>query len=131
QRLGAGLDLVDNGFQALLELALHARASLQQADVQADDIAVLENFRHVAFDNAHRQTLDHGALADARFADADRVVLSAARENVDHLADLAVAPEDRVKLAAAGTFREVLAEALQGRAVSAGFHAGRSTRGRA
>ena len=82
-RRGAALDLVDHRAQALLELALHARARLHQADVEAAQRHALQHRRHVAVDDALGEALDHRGLADARLADQDRVVLAAAQQDVD------------------------------------------------
>ena len=48
-----------------------------------------------------REALDHRGLADAGLAGEDRVVLPAAHQDVDDLADLLVAADDRVDLALA------------------------------
>ena len=50
-------------------------------------------------DDPLREPLDDRGLADARLADQHRVVLRAAREDLDHAADLVVAADDRVELA--------------------------------
>lgn len=94
-----GLDLVDHRLEALLELALDAGAGLQRAEVEAQEVDVAQRVGHVAVGDRHGQALDQGALADARLADDDGVVLAAAPEDVDELADLEVAAEDRVDLA--------------------------------
>ena len=62
-------------------------------------VTFLQRRRDVAGGDAQREALDDGRLADARFAGEDRVVLPAARQDVDHLADLEVAADDRVDLA--------------------------------
>ena len=111
--LGAGLHLVDDLAQALLELALHAGAGLQQADVERQQLHVLQLRRHVAARDALREAFDHGGLADAGLADQDRVVLAAAHQDVDDLADLVVAADDRVHLAAARLLGQVDGEFLQ------------------
>src|SRR3712207_8532004 len=46
-------------------------------------------------------------------ADEDGVVLGAARQHLDHPADLLVAPDDGVELSGPGRFGEVATEALQ------------------
>ena len=56
----------------------------------------LQRRRHVAGGDAQRQALDQRRLADAGLADDDRVVLPAPHQDVDDLADLAVAAEHRV-----------------------------------
>ena len=97
--VGDGLDLVDHGLEPVLELALDAGAGLQQAEVEAEEATPLSDVGHVAGDDAQRQALDQRGLADAGLADQDRVVLAAPGQDVDHLADLVVAAEDRVDLA--------------------------------
>ncbi len=112
-RLGAGLHLVDHRAQTLFELALHAGAGLQQADIQRAQLHILQRRRHVAARDALREPFHHRGLADAGFADQDRVVLAAAHQDVDHLADLVVAADDRVQLAFARLGGEVGGEFLQ------------------
>src|SRR3546814_4223444 len=65
-------------------------------------------------DLAQGQAFDHGGLADAGFAHANGIVLAAAGQYVDHLADLGVAAEHRVDLAGGGLGGEVLAELADG-----------------
>ena len=52
-------------------------------------------------------------LADAGLADQHRVVLRAARQHLDHAADLLVAPDHRVELALLGGLGQVAAELRQ------------------
>ena len=75
--LGGG-DLVQHRLQPLLELAAILGPGDQGTHVQRQQLALLQRFRHVALDDALGQSLDHGGLADARFADQDRVVFGAA-----------------------------------------------------
>ena len=75
--LGVG-DLLQDRLQALLELAAVLRAGQQGADVEADDLAVAQALGDVAADDALREALDDGGLADAGLADQDGVVLRAA-----------------------------------------------------
>ena len=111
--LGRGLDLLDHLAQAVLELALHAGAGLQQADVEGAQRHVLERRRHVARGDALGEALDDGGLADAGLAGEDGVVLAAAHEDVDDLADLLVAPDDGVDLALAGLLGQIDGEPLE------------------
>ena len=48
--------------------------------------------------HAQSQTFDDGGLAHAGFADEDRIVLGAAREDLDDAHDLVVAADDRIEL---------------------------------
>ena len=107
------LDLLEDGLQALLELAAVLRAGDQRADVERDDAAVAQLLGHVAGDDALGEALGDRGLADAGLADQDGVVLGAAREDLDDAADLVVAADDGVELAVLGGLREVAAELLE------------------
>jgi len=69
------LDLAQDGLETLLELAAELGPGDQRAQVQRDDLLVLERLGHVASDDALGQPFHDGGLADAGFADQDRVVL--------------------------------------------------------
>ena len=73
----------------------------------------LQPLGHVAGHDALGQALDDGGLAHAGLADQHRVVLGAAREHLDHAADLLVAADDRIELALAGRVGEVARVALE------------------
>src|SRR5690606_22110031 len=95
------LHFVDDLPEPVLELALHARAGLQQADVERAQLHVAQRRRHVSFRDPEREAFDDRRLTDARLAGQDRVVLPAPHQNIDDLADLLVAADDRIDLAAA------------------------------
>ncbi len=109
-----GLDLRQNGLQALLELAAVLGAGHQRAHVEGEDGLVAQALGHVAANDALREALDDRRLADAGIADQDGVVLGLAREDLDHAADLAVAADDGVQAAEARLGHEVAAVLLQG-----------------
>ena len=71
------------------------------AEVERDEPLVLQPLGHVAGHDALGQALDDGGLAHAGLADEHGVVLGAARQHLDDAADLLVAADDRVELAAA------------------------------
>ena len=110
-RLG---DLLEDGLEAVLELAAVLRAGDERAEVERDDALVLQRLGHVALDDALREALDDRGLADARLADQHGVVLRAAREHLHDAADLVVAADDRVELALARELGEVAAVLLEG-----------------
>ena len=99
--------------QPLLELAAVLRAREQRADVERPDALALQPLRHVAGDDPLREPFDDRGLADAGVADQHRVVLRAAREDLDHAADLLVAADHRVELALLGELGQVAAELLE------------------
>ena len=107
------LDLLEDGLEALLELAAELRAGQQGADVERDQAPALERVGHVAGDDALGEALGDRGLADARVADQHRVVLGPPREHLDDAADLLVAADHRVELARLGVGGQVLAELLE------------------
>ena len=70
---------------------------------------------HVAGGDPQCKTFDHGRLADARFAGQDRVVLAAARENIDDLAHFGVAAQHRIDLFLAGQLGQIRGELIERR----------------
>jgi hypothetical protein len=107
------LHLVQDGLQALLELAPVLGARDQRAHVQRDQAPILEPLRHVAAHDALRQPLDDGGLPDPRVADQDGVVLGLARKDPDAAADLVVASDHRIELAVARRRDQVAAVLLE------------------
>src|SRR5262249_54830038 len=105
-RLRRGLDLGDHRLEAVLELPLVASAGLQQAQVKRTEDDRAQGRRHVAGGNAQSEAFDDGRLADAGLAGQDRIVLAAAGEDVDYLADLAVAADDGVDFTFLGPLGE-------------------------
>ena len=103
----AGLDLLQDRLEALLEFTAVFRARDHGAQVEADEALVAQALRDVAVDDALGQPLDDGGLSDAGFADEDRVVLRAPGEDLDDPPDLGVAADDGIELAVAGRLGEV------------------------
>ena len=104
---------LQHGLQPLLELAAVFGAGDQRAHVEREQLLVLQAFRHVAVDDALRQALDDGGLADAGLADQHRIVLGAAREHLDGAADFLVAADHRIDLAVARGLRQIAGIFLQ------------------
>ncbi len=104
------LELGDDGLQALLEVAAILGAGDQRAEVERLDRAVFEHGRHVALDDALGQAFGERGLADAGFADVQRVVLAAAAQHLDRALDFLVAADQRIDLALAGELVEVVRE---------------------
>ncbi len=100
-------DFLDQSFEPIFEFAFHARAGLQEREIERAQRYVLQHRGNVAMGDAQREALHDGGFADARFAGEDRIVLAAAREDVDHLADFGVAAQYGVDLAAFRAFSKV------------------------
>ena len=100
-------DLLQDGFQAVLELAAVLRASHHAGEIEGDEPLVAQRFWDVAGGDALRNTLGNGGLAHAGLADEHRVVLGAAAEHLHHAPDFLVATDHRVDLLLLGQRREV------------------------
>ena len=106
-------DLLEHGLEALLELAAVLRARDQRAEVERQERLPLRLSGTSPVDDALREALDDRGLAHAGLADQHGVVLGAAREHLHRAADLLVAADHRIELAAPRDRGEVAAEALQ------------------
>src|SRR5580692_2770796 len=101
------LHFFNQALQPVLEFALHACAGLQQRQVKCADVHILQRRRYIALRNTKSKAFDHGRLSNAGLAGQDRVVLAAASENVDYLANLRVTAEYRIDLAFLGISSEI------------------------
>ncbi len=113
--------LVDDAFEALLELAAVHRPGHQRADVQLHDALVEQRRGDVALDDALGQPLDDGGLAHAGFADQGRVVLGAPGKDLDDALDLHLAADDRVQLAFLRQGGQVGGQLVDQRGLGLGF----------
>ena len=108
-----GLDLVEHGLQALLELAAILCTGNQRAHIERHQLLVLQALRHIAVDDAQSKTFCDRRLADAGFTDQDRVVLGPARQDLDRATDLVVAADHRIEATFAGLLGQVARIFLQ------------------
>ncbi len=131
------LELVNDAFKSLFELAAVHRSGHERADVQLEQAFVHQRRGDVALHDALGESLHDGGLADARLADEGRIVLGAARQDLDDALDLHLPPDDRVEFFLFGFARQVGGELvhqgslLPGLAGTRGLgRPGRSRRGR-
>ena len=105
------LHLVDHALEPVFKLPLHARARLQQAQVERAERDILQRLRHIAIGDPLGKSFDDCRFADARLAREDRVVLPPPREDVDDLTHFGLAAPhgiDLARLRAAGEVDRVL-----------------------
>ena len=91
----------DEGLEALLEVAAVARSRQQRAQVEGEDLGVLQVLGHAPLVDPQREPLGQRRLPDAGLADEDRVVLAAAGEDLGDAVELPPAPDQRIELPAA------------------------------
>ena len=118
------LHLGDDLLEAILELAAVLGARDEGGDVERPDLLAAKHVGHGAGRDELRQALDDSGLANARVTQDERVVLLTSREHLHHALDLAIAANDRVKLALSGERREVAPVLLEHRGVIARGRAG-------
>ena len=70
-------------------------------------------FGHILIDDSPGKAFDDGRLADAGLADEDRIVLGAARQHLNDAADLFVAADHGIELAAARQLSQIAAVLFQ------------------
>ena len=116
-------NLLQDRFQAFLELAAVLGSRQQRGHVQGKHLLVLQGLRHLAIDDTLRQAFHDGGLADARLADQDRIILGAPLQHLDRAPDLVIAPDDGVELAHARPLGQVESIFLQCFAAALGFGA--------
>ena len=109
-RLG---DLLEHRLHAFLELAPVLGAREHRGDVELEEPLVRERGGDVARDHALGEPLDDRGLPHPGLADQHRVVLGAAREDLDHPPDLLVPADHLVELPLARERGEVAAVALK------------------
>jgi len=121
-RRGRTLHLLDHRLEPVLELALHARAGLEQTQVKAAQAHSAQRLGHITRRDAQGKAFHHRRLADAGLAREDRIVLPPPRQDVDHLADLEVAADHRVDLALTRPGGEVLRELVEAGSLGGARH---------
>src|SRR5260370_10069279 len=112
-RRGRRLDLFDQPFQTIFKCSRDASSGLEEGKIERADSYILQRWRDVAGGDAQRKPFDDGSLAAACLAGENRIVLTAASENVNDLADLVVAAEYRVHLSRTRIGSEINSELIQ------------------
>ena len=104
----AARHLFDDCFEAFFKFAFVFGTGHQCSHVERIQLFVFQVFGHVAAHDTLGQTLDDGRLSRSRFTDQYRVVLGAAREDLQYTPYLVVPADDRVELALPGFGHQVL-----------------------
>ena len=100
--------LLDDALESFLKLTLVFGTGNQCTHIKRIELLVLQIFRHIAtYDTLCKSLYDSG-FTRTRFTDKDRVVLGSTRENLKYPANLFVATDYWVELAASGLFNQIL-----------------------
>ena len=122
------LDFLEHGLEPVFELAAVLGAGQHRAEVERDDSLVAQALGHVAGDDAAGEAFDDSGLAHAGLADEHRIILCPAAEDLNDAANLLVAADDGVELAAAREIGEVLGVFFEGLELGFGILVGDALR---
>src|SRR5262249_37768596 len=80
------------------ELTFHARARLEQPEIERAQDDIFERGRNIAGSDSQCEAFDHRRFPDTGFAGQDRVILPAPHQDIDNLASLLVTADDGLNL---------------------------------
>src|SRR4029453_13893565 len=118
---------VDDGLEALFEVAGTARAGQERPRVEREDLRAPEQIGDVFFEQSRGEAFGQRRLSDARVANENRIVLAAPAENLERALQFTEAPNQRVDLPgtrACGEIHRVRPERIARRRASAFTPAG-------
>ena len=98
---------LDDGLQALLEVAAKARTGQQRAHIERVDLDALERVGHVALMNCERESLGERGLADSSLADEHGIVLAPAQQHVHRALEFLLAADQRIDFAVSGALGQI------------------------
>ena len=104
----AVLHFLKNCFQTFLELAPVFCTGNKRSHIKGKDRLLFQPFRHVSADNTLRQSFYDCRFTDTRFTDQHRVVLRLTGKDTDHIADLFITADDRIKLLLSRALHKIL-----------------------
>ena len=100
-------DLFHHLLQAFFKIAAIACAGQKCSHIQRKHSRSQQDFRHIAFNDAFRQSFGDGSFADARITHQKRIVLLPAAQNLDHPLHFTVTADQWVNFALGCLFVEV------------------------
>ena len=106
-------NLVDDTLKSLLELTFIFRTCDKCAHVERVELLVLKVLGHIATNDTTGQSLNDSRLTSTRLTYKNRVVLSAAGENLQYATDLVITTDDWVELALTSHLNKILGELLK------------------
>ena len=100
-------DFLEEGLQSILEFPAVLRTCDHGAEIHGHQLLVLQSLRHIATNNAPREALRDGGLADTGLTDQYRVILGATGQDLHDAPNLLITTDDRIDLAGPGSGSEV------------------------
>ena len=99
--------LFDDALESFLKLTFVLGTGDEGTHVERVELFVLQILRYITTHDALGEALDDSRLTGTRFTDQNRIVLGAARKNLQHTANLLITSDDRVEFALSGSVDEV------------------------
>ena len=106
-------NLVDDALKTLLELTFIFCTCNKRAHVERVELLVLKVLGHIATNDTTGQSLNDSRFTSTRLTYKNRVVLGAARENLQYATNLVITTDDRVELALTSHLNKILGELLK------------------
>ena len=116
----AARQILEHRLETLFKIAAEASSSDQRTEVERQQLLALQALGHLAVNDALRQPLGNGCLADAGLADEYRVVLDPPRQHLYDAANFIVAADHRIKFALFSPLGQIDGVFLQGLALLLG-----------
>ena len=110
--------ILQHGFESLFKLTSVFCPRYQGAHIEGEYLLVLEAFRHIALGNTLRKSFYDRGLTYAGLTDQNRVVLGLSGQDADHIPDLRVSADNRIKFlisCLSDEFLAVLSQSVIGR----------------
>ena len=107
-------DFIEDRFESFFKFATVFGTGDEGAHIEGVEGLVFQRFRNVTADDTAGQPFDDSRLADTRFTDEDRVVLTTAGQDFDGTADFIITADDRIQFVLAGSGGQIAAVFFQG-----------------
>ena len=108
------LHILKHGFQTLLEFTTILRTCNQCTHIQCKNLLILQSFRNITIYNPLCKPFHNRGLTNTGFTNQNRVILRLTGKDTNHIPDLLITADDRIKLLLSCFLHKILTVLLQG-----------------
>ncbi len=108
------LHILKNGFQTLFKFTTILRTCNQCTHIQCKNLLILQSVRNITIHNPLGKTFDNCSLTNTGFTDQNRVILRLTGKDTNHVPDLFITANHRIKLLFFCLLHKILTILLQG-----------------